>query len=228
MKLPIKIGIGRVFIAIVSILLLAAALFITGIVYRSVKTIGDLLTENKKLKQALATLAYEDQIGYAKVIKQETRGGQLYTTLRFVETARDNKLNKVLERDYAIEGDIIYFDALIVSFSPDQVIDGKERSLYLWRRVYGDNTAPSQGYPIEEEGQAPKRYEKLMDRLHVKEQKIFWDEIWKLSNSPDALSQYGIRAVYGTVVYKKLQANLIYIFKISSTGQLYPETIPDF
>lgn len=34
-------------------------------------------------------------------------------------------------------------------------------------------------------------------------------------------------AIYGSVVYQKLEPGLIYVFKISSTGALYPETVLD-
>jgi hypothetical protein len=48
-----------------------------------------------------------------------------------------------------------------------------------------------------------------------------------LANDPEVLQQHGIKAIYGNAVYKKLRPGLIYVFKISPTGQLYPETVPD-
>ena len=61
-------------------------------------TIHQLLNENKQLKEAITNLTAEEQIGYAKVIKQETKDGKVWTTLRFVETARDDKLKKSSKR----------------------------------------------------------------------------------------------------------------------------------
>jgi len=139
------------------LLALVAVIFISGTLFYGTKTVHDLLGENKKLKQAINTLTQEEQIGYAKVVRQETRDGKLYSTIRFVETARGNPLQIVLEKEVEIEGDIIHFDALIVTFSSQAVIDGKERSLYLWRRVYGDHQAPSAGFAIEEQGTEPAR-----------------------------------------------------------------------
>ena len=51
--------------------------------------------------------------------------------------------------------------------------------------------------------------------------------IWELANDPDKLHEYGIRAIYGSAVYQPLKEGLIYVFKISPTGQFYPETVPD-
>jgi hypothetical protein len=210
------------------LLALVAVIFISGALFYGTKTVHDLLGENKKLKQAISTLTHEDQIGYAKVVRQDIRDGKLYTTVRFVETARDDRLKTVLEKEYEIEGDTVHFDALIVTFSNQAVMDGKERSLYLWRRVYGETMPPAEGFSIEEEGAAPARYADLLRRLRFPERKLFWSAIWDLANDPEALQRHGIKAVYGNAVYKKLRPGLIYVFKISASGQLYPETVPEF
>jgi hypothetical protein len=212
---------------IFGLLTLIAVIYLAGALFYGAKTIHDLLGENKKLKQAISTLTHEDQIGYAKVVRQETRAGKLYTTVRFVETAREDRLKTVLAKEYEIEGDTVHFDALIVTFSDQAVTDGKERSLYLWRRVYGENQTPADGFSIEEQGAAPARYADLLGRLRLSEQKIFWTAIWDLANDPEALQRHGIKAIYGNAVYKKLRPGLIYVFKISASGQVYPETVPD-
>src|SRR6056297_1332077 len=108
---------GTVFIRVVILLLLVLAGIFGGALFYGTKTVHDLFENNRKLKQAIANLTHTDQIGYAKVINQEEKNGTLYTTLRFVETARDNKQETVLTRQYTIEGDVVHFDALIVSFS---------------------------------------------------------------------------------------------------------------
>ena len=104
-------------------MVLVAVIFVAGTLFYGTKTVHDLLGENKKLKQSLATLTHEDQIGYAKVVRQETRDGKFYTVIRFVETARDDQLKKVLEKEYEIEGDTVQVDALIVTFSDQAVMD---------------------------------------------------------------------------------------------------------
>ncbi|MCZ6673964.1 MAG: hypothetical protein O7C75_13620 [Verrucomicrobia bacterium] len=190
-------------------------------------TIQALLTENKDLKQAIENLTGEEQIGYAKVIAQMQQGGKDYTLLKFVETARNDPLDIVFESEFTLEGDIVHFDALIVKFSDEFVRDGKGRSLYLWRRIYGEHMAPSDGFPIEVHGREPERYRGLLAQLPVKKRELFWSEIWDLAHDKRRLSEYGIEAVFGSSVYTELRPGLIYIFKISATGQVYPEVIPD-
>jgi len=195
--------------------------------YYGAKTIHELLSENKHLKQAITYLTHEEQIGYAKVIAQETTNEQLLTTIKFVETARDDKLKTILEKEYTIAGDIIHFDALIVKFGNKIVMDGKTRALYLWRRVYGEKMTPEEGFAIEQPGTEPQRYSDLLKALPIKQRQMFWSNIWDLANDPDKLKKHDIEAIYGNVVYSRLREGLIYVFKVSPTGQVYPEVVPD-
>lgn len=196
--------------------------------YQGAMTIHQLLTENKQLKQAITNLTAEEQIGYAKVVSQErTSDGKLMTTLKFVETDRQDKLKKILEKEYTIEGDIVHFDALIVKFGSQMVMDGKARALYLWRRIYGEAMSPREGFPIEDLGREPARYGDLLQLLPAEHRQMFWEHIWELANNPESLSQYDIEAVYGNAVYTKLRPGLIYVFKITAGGQVYPEVVPE-
>jgi hypothetical protein len=219
-----KIRISGLLLLIVA--LIAAGYFGRGYLLKEI-TIHQLLNENKQLKEAITNLTAEEQIGYAKVIKQETKDGKVWTTLRFVETARSDKLKKILEKDYTIEGDIVHFDALIVKFDNKLVMDGRERAMYLWRRIYGETIAPQNGLAIESPGAEPARYADLLVKLSIKQRKLFWANIWDLANDVEKLKQDGITAIYGNAVYSKLKEGLIYVFKISPTGQLYPEVVPD-
>jgi hypothetical protein len=208
-------------------LLLAAAAYLGPGVYRRAMTIHELLTENRELKQAISNLTEEDQIGYAKVLSQRDEDGRLLTTIRFVETARDDKTKVILQKECTVEGDVIHFDALIVKFEDKMVMDGKARALYLWRRIYGETTSPQNGCLIEEPGAEPKRYAGLLKALPIAQQQLFWSSIWDLANDPEKLREYGIKAIYGNVVYNKFRPGLIYVFKINPVGNLYPEVVPD-
>jgi len=201
--------------------ILGVAFFKTGL------TIQALFTENKELKQAIENLTFEEQIGYAKVVRQTEKDGKTMTTLKFVETARNDPLEVVFESEFSLEGDVVHFDALIIKFGDEFVRDGKGRSLYLWRRVYGEYMSPSEGSPITIHGREPERYRGLLEKLGFREKELFWAEIWDLAHDRRRLIDYGIEAVFGSAVYSELRPGLIYIFKISSTGQVYPEVIPD-
>ncbi|MHC4432528.1 MAG: hypothetical protein ACYTBS_11875 [Planctomycetota bacterium] len=218
-------------VRLLSLVIIAAALvgaaYLGRTPYKAVATIHELLAENKTLKQAITNLTDEDQIGYAKVIDQGFRDGELFTTIKFVETARGDKLTSILEKEYTIVGDVVHFDALIVKFGSKMVTDGRARALYLWRRVYGEKMSPAEGFAIEQPGAEPRRYRDLLQALPIKDRHLFWSNIWDLANDTQKLASYGIEAIYGNAVYGKLRIGLIYVFKINSTGQVYPEVVPD-
>jgi len=220
-------NIRKIFSYIIAGLFAVALIYIGRGFYYGAKTIHELLAENKRLKEAIGRLTAEDQIGYAKVISQETKDGRLFTTIKFVETARDDKNKKILEKEYMVEGDIVHFDSLIVKFSDKMVMDGKERAMYLWRRVYGEKMTPENGFAIEQAGTEPVRYNDLLKKLRVMERELFWQNIWDLANNPDMLKEYGVQAVYGNAIYSKLQKGFVYIFKINASGQVYPEVVPE-
>jgi len=207
--------------------LLAGFVYLGQRLYDRTMTIQQLLAENEQLKQAITNLTQEDQIGYAKVIAQQQIDGRLYTTIKFVETARDDKLKRILEKQYTIPGDVVHFDALIVKFGDKMVMDGKSRALYLWRRIYGDKTPPEQGFTIEQPGAEPTRYADLLAALPIEHRELFWSSIWDLANDPEKLKEYDIEAIFGNVVYSRLQPGLIYVFNVTSAGQIYPEVVPD-
>jgi hypothetical protein len=228
MKSPVKV-IARLPVAAITIMFAIAALFISVGVYRGGSVLHNLFAENKQLKQALTNLTDEGKIGYAKVLNQQTdeTGNIVSTTLKFVETARDNELQTVLEKQYTVKGDVVHFDALIIKFGNKMVMDGKKRSLYLWRRVYGEQMSPQDGFSIEEPGAEPQRYRELLRELPLKDREFFWSSIWELANDPYQLAQYDIEAIYGNVTYAKLKKGLVYVFRITATGQVYPEVIPE-
>jgi len=190
------------------------------------KTIFDLLTENRELKKALTNLTEQRRIGYAKVLGQEKRDGELWTEILFVVTDPKDETKRLHECRYEIEGDVVHFDALIVKFSPQLVMDGKEKALYLWRRIYGEHTSPENGYPIDVEGAEPDRYRKIFSGLPVEDRDLFWNEIWGLAHDKDRLASLGVDAIYGEGVYTQLIPGLIYIFNLDPNGNFYPETIP--
>lgn len=190
------------------------------------RTIFDLLTENRRLKQAVANLKEESQIGMARVLAQTERDGRLYTRLLFVETARDDPKTEILRRECELEGSDIHFDALIVKFSPSYVGDGKARALFLWRGIYSEKIPPERAFLIETPGTEFKRYADLFSTLRVRDRKLFWKEIWSLSEQGDRLGKAGVQAVYGAALHKPLKPGFLYLIKIGGNGQFYLETLP--
>lgn len=207
-----------------------AALVTAGILgmtfYHSTASIHELLTENHELNKAVRNLTQEDNIGYATLQSQSKNElGELQSVVRFVQTAAGDPKTVVSEQLFTITGDIVHFDALIVKFTNEYVKDGSERALYLWRRIYGETTTPADGEAIEMAGSAPERYYSITESLKLNNRDIFWEAIWDLANDTTRLSDYGVQAVFGNAVYTRVEPGKVYLFKISATGQIYPETV---
>lgn len=195
-------------------------------VYFSSSSIHSLLTENHALNQAISNLTQEEQIGFATVLSQDTDAlGQVSTKFKFVQTAAGNPKEIVDEQIYTIAGDVVHFDALIIKFSDAYVRSGKERALYLWRRIYGEQTAPEQGAPMAVPESAPERYYAITKSLKLSDRELFWQAIWSLANDPQRLSEYGITAVFGNAIYTRMEVGKVYLFKIGASGQIYPEVL---
>lgn len=191
------------------------------------KTIDELLGENKRLKEAVSNLTIEETIGYAKVVSRYTDdNGVVRTTLRFVEIDRD-KQTVILEKEFTVEGEVVFFDGLVVVFPAEFVMDGRERSIHLWRRVFGEEMNPSEGFSIEATGEEPARYREIFARLGETEKEVFWTAMWELSNDPEALENHGVRAIYGDALSVQMKPGLVYTFKLMNTGQVTVETSPD-
>ncbi len=215
---------------LVGTLMALAALVTAGILgmtfYHSTASIHQLLTENHKLNKAVRNLTQEEQFGYATLQSQARNElGELQSIVRFVQTAADDPKEVVSEQLFTVTGDIVHFDALIVKFTTEYVKDGSERALYLWRRIYGETTTPADGEAIEMAGSAPERYYSITESLHLKNRDLFWEAIWELANDTNQLSSYGVQAVFGNAIYTRMEPGKVYLFKISSTGQIYPETV---
>jgi len=108
-------------------------------------------------------------------------------------------------------------------FTNEYVKSGEEKALFLWRRIYGETTAPNQGAEIEIPNTAPERYYSITKSLKLKDRDVFWSSIWDLANTPDKLGAFGVTAIFGNAIYTKMEPDRVYIFKISPSGQIYPE-----
>ncbi len=217
---------GKIITSVILLAALATAAVLGLAFYFSSSSIHQLLTDNYQLNRAIHNLTDEQQIGFATLQSRSRNAlGEVESLVRFVQTAPGKPNEIISEELFVVAGDVIFFDALIIKFSDQYVKDGKERALYLWRRIYGEDQAPADGDLIQSPGQAPERYRAITQSLRLRDQVTFWDAIWGLANDPQQLSQYGVKAVFGNAIYTKMEPDRVYLFKISPTGQIYPDVL---
>lgn len=201
-------------------IILLLAIFAIYIANRPLQTLIDLLRENENLRTAITNLSKESVIGYATILKRVQTDAGPEVTCRFVEVDRNDRRIPLSSKDFLIKGDEIYFDAIIVKFDSSLVKDGKEKAMYLWRRVFGNKMKPEEGLNMNTPGVEAKRYNDLASRLSLPEKETFWKEIWDLSNNVEKMAKQGIRAVNGQAAYAQLEEGKIYKFLIGNDGNL--------
>ena len=133
-----------VFFLLTGILALGFVLIWTS--YHTSRSIHELLDDNRELCKDIRNLTEQHRVGYVKVLEQRQVDGRLNTRLIFVITDPEDPTRQVLKKEYELEGDVVYSDALIVRFGKKLVMDGKEHALYLWRRVDGETMRPDQRF----------------------------------------------------------------------------------
>jgi hypothetical protein len=189
-------------------------------------TIDDLLTRNEQLKEAISNLTKEERIGYAKVVRQEKVGGMLKTTIRFVEIARDDQ-TRLSDAEFTVDGDVLYFDGMVVVFPKELVMDGSERAIFLWRRIFGEQQEPIYGLRIGKPGEEPARYREFFEKLNPENNEIFWEAIWSLANDAEGLDEYGIQTIQGEAISQKMVPGIVYTFILENTGLVRVDKRPD-
>lgn len=214
-------------LGIILFLITAIVAAIVGIAhYLGSSSIHSLLTNNQRLNEAIKNLTEERQIGYLSVLAQENDElGKITSLVKLTQTAPGNQDRIVSEELFQIAGEVIHLDVLIVKFSDAFVQDGRGRALYLWRRIYGEKTAPEKGETIQRPEEQPDRYRGISKTLRLKDRKVFWNAIWQLAEDPALLNEYGVSAIYGNAVYTKTKPGQIYLIKINASGQIYPDLL---
>ena len=142
------------------------------------------------------------------------------TRLRFVELNQDG-LAIGPGQEYEIEGDIAYFEALVIKFDDDFVAANdllKGSSLLLFRRIFGEYQAPSDGFPLDPVGQYPAAYSP--ERGDTSFHRDLWARFWEYALDPGVVRESGVRAMHGEAPFIKLEANRSFELELRSSGGL--------
>jgi hypothetical protein len=189
--------------------------------------IEQLNTEVKRLETALTFLKVDHRVARLSVVDQTTdeTTGQLATRVEFVEL-NDEGQPIDTPREFRIPGDTVYVDSWVVKFDDKYVEEAdleRGTSLILFKRLFGNNQKPDDGYPLDEQGAAPKAYARG-GKMNDFERKIF-DDFWSIANDKSKAEEVGIRAAHGDAVSMKVQKGKTY--KVLLRASDGPSIVPD-
>ncbi|MEQ8762992.1 MAG: hypothetical protein RL885_03635 [Planctomycetota bacterium] len=185
----------------------------------------ELERRNETLEQIAQRLTERRVIANVVVVDQvRDDDGKLWTDVRIlVSPRREGDPTPPAKGPFRIEGDIVYFESLIIQFDEEKVKMGdplRGKAAYLLTRVFGEKQAPEDGYPLEDlTSKAPTAYELGEPELAKFEREI-WKEFWKYAQDRELAQADGIDAAYGNAVFLKVGVDKIYEIVISNQGGL--------
>jgi hypothetical protein len=173
----------------------------------------ELARKYLKLDQRVARLVVLDQTPPSTTSRGSTR-------LRFEEVdANGDPIGA--GKELTIEGDVVYVDSWVVKFE-DLFVEQHEAlrsaSLVLFRRLFGEHQAPSDGVAIDPPDRRPAVYggDTAMNALEAE----LWQKFWELSNDPKQAAKLGVRAAHGEAPSQKLKKGEVYVVTRRASGGL--------
>lgn len=178
--------------------------------------------EIERLQTVVKLLKLDHRVALITVLDQKRSddGTQVHTKFSFVEV---NEEGRPLEepRVFEIQGDVVYLDAWVVKFGFDYLEQGdplRSTSICLFRRIFGESQAPSEGFALDTGGNAPAAY-RTGGKPSEFEQQI-WSRFWEYANNPTLAKQAGVRAAHGEAPSIKLLPGKRYRVVLQATGGL--------
>ncbi len=176
--------------------------------------------EIDRIALALKLQKVERRVARLVVIDRAEVGGKLTTRVRFEEVdGAGDPLGAAQE--ITIDGDVVYVDAWVVKFEDLCVEQGdplRAASLVLFRRLFGEHQAPSQGTLIDRQGARPAAYGGDAPMTAVEEE--VWQDFWALANDPARAAKLGVRAAHGEAPSMKLVKGEVYKVTLRASGGL--------
>jgi hypothetical protein len=219
-------------IASICLLLLAGAggIYLYSDFFSASRTIDQLEQRNQRLEeqktrlqQVVRTLGEEKRVAEVLVTDQHPlAGGELRTTLLFVEYAKDG--TALPARTFTIEGKTAHIDALVIKFD-GKFVENRDplrgHSIALFYRLFGENQNPATAYRIDEPGRVPEIYRgrDLDPQARAFEQEL-WSNFWKLVEDESYRQAMGVRVAQGESPWGPFEKNRLYTITIESDGGL--------
>ena len=182
-----------------------------------------------RLETALQLLKVDQRLARLEIIRQDKNEetGEINTTVRFVELSPNGDTISD-PREFKLHGDVIYVDNWIVKFD-DKFIEEADlergTSLCLFRRIFGENQSPIDGYSLDEVGMRPQAYARggVMSDF----EKEIWKDFWEFANDPRRAAEMGIRAANGEAVSVKVREGMKYSLELRASGGMSISPIID-
>lgn len=186
------------------------------------REVATKVAQIEKLETAMHLLKTDQRLAQLRVVNidRDEKGKAIKSQLEFVELSPQGEpLSK--PKQVELLGDLIYVDNWIIKFDDRYVEKGdieRGTSLCLFRRVFSEDTLPSEGITLDEVGMRPQAYSRggAMSEFEKK----LWGDFWEFANDPKKAAEMGIRAANGEAVSIKVREGKTYSISLRASGGL--------
>lgn len=176
----------------------------------------------EKLDAALRLLKVNHRVARLTVRDQsrDADGSVQTSTVEFVEV--DDQGKAIDEpKVFQIAGDVVYLDNWVVKFDDkyvEQADIDRSTSLVLFRRIFGEQQQPREGFPLDPTGKAPRAYAR--GGLISEFERRIWEDFWTIANDEARARELGIRAAHGEAVSIKVLPGKSYKIQLRASDGL--------
>jgi len=178
--------------------------------------------EIERLETAKRLLTVDHRVALLTVVgqKRDETGKVLESEVEFQElNSNGDPLDE--PRRFTIKGDIVYIDSWVVKFE-DKYIEQADllrgTSLVLFRRIFGEQQKPSDGFLLDQEGGRPAAYA-AGGEMSEFERKI-WGDFWAVADDDQKQAEFGIRAMHAEAPSRPVKEGMRYRITRRASGGL--------
>jgi len=177
--------------------------------------------ELKEQQRIIQRLTRSTRVAQALVTRRWTEeDGRVMSKVRFVEL--DENGNVVSRKDVIVEGERIYFDALVLKFDQQLVAQAdalKGRSVLLFQRIFGEHQKPSEGARLDEIDDGIPAVYRVDDEPSAIELD-WWANFWKYANDPEVAAEARVRVAQGEAPSMLMETGRPYELSLDHAGGL--------
>lgn len=178
--------------------------------------------EIAELETSLRLLKVDHRIAELRVVEQgeDADTGRLLSTVEFVEI-NDEGAPIDEPRQFTIDGDIVYIQALVVKFKDEHVERAdpdRSTSLCLFQSLWGEFQQPSEGFALDEVGSRPTAYARGGQLSDF--EKTIWQRFWDIANDATLADEMGVRTSQIEAPAMKVRPGKVYRITLRASDGL--------
>ena len=182
------------------------------------KELAVLSEKYDKLNVSMGFLKIDRRIARLTVNKKGVdENGQKFLEVTFTEVDRDGRTIGS-EREYTLLGHTFFIDCWVAQFDDkyiEQADPLRSASIFTFKRIYGDENKPAEGYSLEDFSKPAGIYAESEASEFAKK---IWADFGNVCNDLNKQAELGIRAVNGQANYLPPEEGQTYQITIRASG----------